>query len=60
MVLLLGSEKAGREYIHVSTDGELDARELVRHLCEVCGGSGGRSAVWTRRERTRSNDKEVV
>lgn len=59
MVLLLGSEKAGREYIHVSTDGELDARELVRHLCEVCGGSGGgsgRSAVWTRRV----NDKEVV
>ena len=36
------------------------SRELVRHLCEVCGGSGGRSSVWTRRERTRSNDKEVV
>ena len=50
MVLLLGGWRGDRVFVHVSTDGELDAVELVRRLRVECGGAGGgskKSAVWT-------------
>ena len=50
MVLLLGGWRGDRVFVHVSTDGELDAVELVRRLRGECGGEGGgskKSAVWT-------------
>ena len=43
-------EDAGRVFIRVESDGELDAGDLVRRLRGACGGEGGgskTSAVWT-------------
>jgi len=43
-------EDAGRVFIRVESDGELDAGDLVRRLRGACGGEGGgskKSAVWT-------------